>query len=331
MGTGGTLLLKRGEVASLLQTGECIDAVEEVFGLYALGKVNAPKVIGIHSGNGGFHIKAGTLQLAGNYFAVKTNSNFPDNRKQYNLPTIQGAVMLFDADNGRLLAMMDSMEVTIIRTGAATGVAAKYLAKADARTVTICGCGNQGIISLKAIMKVRKPEKVYAFDIDKNQAEKFSNNFSEEISIVPVTANELETALKQSEIVVTCTTSKKAFIRREHIMPGTFIAAVGADSEEKQELYPELLAANKTVTDITAQCATIGELHHAIGNGHMTADAVYAELGEIVCGKKPGRTSAQEIIVFDSTGTALQDVAAAAIVYEKAVANQIGTTLNFSA
>jgi ornithine cyclodeaminase/alanine dehydrogenase-like protein (mu-crystallin family) len=113
-------------------------------------------------------------------------------------------------------------------------------------------------------------------------------------------------------------------------MAGTFIAAVGADSEEKQELEPELLSANKLVTDLTAQCGNIGELHHALNRGLMTIADVHAELGEIISGKKPGRTSDEEIIIFDSTGTALQDVAAAAIVYEKAVRKKIGTKLDFA-
>jgi ornithine cyclodeaminase/alanine dehydrogenase len=113
-------------------------------------------------------------------------------------------------------------------------------------------------------------------------------------------------------------------------MPGTFIAAVGSDSEEKQELLPDLVAANKVVVDIAEQAAMIGELHHAINQRLTTIESIHAELGQIITGQKPGRESDEEIIIFDSTGTALQDVAAAAIVYEKALANNIGTSLNFS-
>ena len=113
-------------------------------------------------------------------------------------------------------------------------------------------------------------------------------------------------------------------------MPGTFIAAVGADSEEKQELSSDLVAANKIVVDVAEQGATIGELHHAIEQGLMSIEDIHAELGQIIAGYKPGRESDKEIIIFDSTGTALQDVAAAAIVYERALSKGIGTTLNFS-
>jgi alanine dehydrogenase len=225
---------------------------------------------------------------------------------------------------------MDSIEITIIRTGAATAVAAKYLAPVDAKTITICGCGNQGRISLKALMKVRSFKKVYAFDIDEVQLQKFSKEFNKVLEVIPITANELTTALRQSQVCVTCTPSSQPFISAEDIMPGTFIAAVGADSEEKQELCSDLFASNKIVVDFAEQTASIGELHHAIRQGKVTLEDIHAELGEIISGKKPGRESKEEIIIFDSTGIALQDVAAAAIVYEKALASNIGTKLNFS-
>src|SRR6476660_2065817 len=168
-----TLLLKRNDVATLLTIDECIGAVENAFCLHAEGKALPPKVVGLHSENGGFHIKAGILGFERNYFVAKVNANFPGNSKQFGLPTIQGVIVVCDAVNGRLLALMDSIEITIIRTGAATGVAAKYLAQDSATIATICGCGNQGKISLKALLKVRRLKKIFAFDIDKNQAEKF--------------------------------------------------------------------------------------------------------------------------------------------------------------
>ncbi len=225
---------------------------------------------------------------------------------------------------------MDTIGITIIRTGAATGVATKYLASSNATVATICGCGNQGRISLKAIMKVRKIKTVYAFDIDPTQIEKFIKEFDDEIKIIPIGINDLPAALGQSQIVITCTPSKEPFIHAKDIMPGTFIAAVGADNEEKQELFSDLVAANKIVADITEQSAGMGELHHAIRQGLITAAGIHAELGSIIAGKKPGRESESEVIIFDSTGTALQDVAAAAIVYEKAIAGGIGKKLVLS-
>lgn len=325
-----TLLLTRRDVANLLTINECMDAVENAFGLYANGKMMSPKVSGIHVNNGGFHIKAGVLASDKIYFAAKTNANFPNNSIQHGLPTIQGVIVVCDGRNGRLLVLMDSIEITILRTGAATGIAAKYLALPDAKVATICGCGNQGKISLKALLEVRKLEKIYAFDIDPIQAEKFAQEFSNEIKVISITANDLHDALIQSHICVTCTPSKNPFIHAEDIMPGTFIAAVGSDNEEKQELFPDLVANNKIVVDIAVQSATIGELHHAIKMGLTTIDRIHAELGQIITGQKAGRESEKEVIIFDSTGSALQDVAAAAIVYEKALINKTGTSLNFS-
>jgi alanine dehydrogenase len=129
---------------------------------------------------------------------------------------------------------------------------------------------------------------------------------------------------------VTCTTSKRYFVTRQMVRPGTFIAAVGADHEDKQEIQPELLAAAKVVTDITVQAAAIGDVHHAIAAGVMSAEDIHAELGEIVCGGRPGRASNEEVIVFDSTGTGLQDVAAAIAVYQRAVSEKRGSLLTLS-
>ena len=136
--------------------------------------------------------------------------------------------------------------------------------------------------------------------------------------------------MKGSDICVTCTSSTQFFLKQDYVQPGTFLAAVGADSETKQELEPTLLAQNKTVVDIVEQCASIGELHHALASDLMSKQHVHAELGEVIAGTKPGRTSSDEIIIFDSTGMALQDVIAAATVYKKARDKRIGRTVNLA-
>jgi alanine dehydrogenase len=325
-----TLVIARHDVAHLLKIEDCMDAVESAFKLYAEGKAQPPKILGVHVLHGGFHIKAGVMKLSRNYFVAKTNANFPANMKNNGLPTIQGVISVSDADNGRLLALMDSIEITIIRTGAATGVAAKHLARPDAKIATICGCGNQGRISLKAIMAVRHLEKIYAYDVDHLQMQKFAKELTAELNIPISPVDELSMAVKQSDICVTCTPAKTAFLGKEDIRPGTFIAAVGSDSEDKQELHTTLVASSKLVVDLLEQSATIGELHHALEEGIITRSHVHAELGEIITGRKAGRVSDDEIIIFDSTGTALQDVAASAIVYESALASAIGIELNLS-
>jgi ornithine cyclodeaminase/alanine dehydrogenase-like protein (mu-crystallin family) len=271
------------------------------------------------------------IDLQREYFVVKVNANFPGNFTQYGLPTIQGVIAVFDATDGRLLALMDSIEITILRTGAATAVAAKYLSVASSKVITICGCGNQGKISVMSIMKIRRIEKVFAFDINKEQAGGFAKQLSDELKI-PVTAvDDLAQAVRQSDICITCTPSTKPFLGLQHTVPGIFIAAVGADSEHKQELCPDLVCSAKLVVDLKEQCATIGELHHALDGNFMKLDDVYADLGDIVAGKKTGRSSGDEIIIFDSTGTALQDAVAAAIVYERALKNGKGIKLNLRA
>jgi alanine dehydrogenase len=325
----GTLLLTRKDVAELMPLNDCVQAVEQAFRLHGEGRALAPGVLGVHAQGGGFHIKTGTLPLSRNYFAAKANANFPANPAR-GLPTIQGVILLFDADNGQVLAVMDSMEITTLRTGAATAVAAKYLARKDSRIVTICGCGNQGRVQLRAIRHARPIEEVFAWDVNREIAERFAKEMARERGLTVSAVSDPAAAVQKSDVCVTCTPAKKFFIHEKDVPPGMFIAAVGADNEDKQELDPALLGPkNKAVADVVAQCATIGDLHHALTAGTATLSGVYAELGEIVCGKKPGRTSAEEITIFDSTGMALQDVASAALVYEKAVTAGKGIRLDF--
>ena len=324
MKTEGTLILSRSEIANLLRIEEYIEAVERVFKLYGEGKTQPPGILGVHAHDGGFHIKAGLLELDRSFFAAKINANFPQNANRFGLPLIQGMIFLADGQNGYPLAMMDSMEITIQRTGAATAVAAKYLARPDSKSVLICGCGNQGRVSTQALSKLFSLEHVYAYDIDENQAQRFANELSAALNIAVEITGDLREAMKRSDICVTCTPSSRFFLKQDYVQPGTFVAAVGADSETKQELDPALLVQNKTVVDMVEQCASIGELHHAIASDMMTKQHVHAELGEVVAGIKSGRTSSDEITIFDSTGMALQDVIAAATVYKKAVAEEIG-------
>jgi ornithine cyclodeaminase/alanine dehydrogenase-like protein (mu-crystallin family) len=210
----GTLVLTRSDIAALLGMHDCIDAVETAFRLHAGGKIGPPGILGMHVADGSFHVKAAGLS---SYFAAKTNANFPGNAKAAGLPTIQGAILLFDAGNGRLLAIMDSAEVTALRTGATTGVAARHLANRSAST------------------------------------------------------------------------------------------------------------------DSLEQCAQTGDLHHALDAGTIGRGGVHASLGEVVAGHKQGRESESEIILFDSTGVALGDVAAAALIYERAVANGHRTSVQLTA
>ena len=306
-----TLLLTRRDVADLLNIDDCIAAVENAFRLLGLGQVPRPAIAGVHADGGAFHVKAA---IAGDRFAAKINSNFDDAK-----PRIQGVIVLNDANDGHVLAVMDSIEITIQRTGAATAVAAKYLARKDVRTALIHGCGTQGRVQARALRRVRDIERLFAYDTNCDAAAEFAKEIGAEAVPEPVWA----------DIIVTCTPSLGPILH--HVQPGTFVAAIGSDSEEKQELAPELMASSKVVTDLTSQCETIGELHHAIAAGTMRREDVYAELAEVVAGHKRGREREDEVIIFDSTGMALEDVAAATIVYERALARGRGTPFEFAA
>jgi alanine dehydrogenase len=326
--TAGAFLLSRSDVERLLTPDECIAAVEDAFRQHALGKAPPPGILGLHAQDGGFHIKAALLTLDRPYFGAKTNANFPHNGARHGLPTIQGVVVLCEAVTGQPLAVMDSMAITALRTAAATAVAAKYLARRECRTALLCGCGAQAASQLQALLRVRRPERIQAYDQDAEKSRDFAAALGGQTGTAITAVTDLHAAVAASDIVITCTTARRWFIAREMVRPGAFIAGVGADNEDKQELDPALLARSKLVTDLTDQCAAIGDLHHALAAGVMSASDVHAQLGEVAAGLKRGRESEEEIVVFDSTGTALQDVAAAAAVYRGALAD--GDRLRFS-
>jgi ornithine cyclodeaminase/alanine dehydrogenase len=326
----GTLLLHRSEVEHLLNIHDCIEAVENVFRLQGEGKISTPGILGVKTAQGGLHVKAGVLPGARNYIVAKLNSNFPRNRFDNHLPTIQGVLVLYDGANGRPLAVIDSIDITIKRTAAASAVAARYLARSSSCTATICGCGQQAGAQLRALRAVLPLRKVYAFDLDHTVTQQFGTRLSDELDmeIEPVPAP--GTALRKSDVCVTSTTSTAFFVSKEDVVPGTFIAAVGADDSHKQEIDPLLLASAKVVVDSLDQACAIGDTQHAIAQGLMHRKDVYAELSEIVAGRKPGRTNDDEIFIFDSTGVAIEDAVAAIAVYEKAVADPTVPRFNFA-
>jgi ornithine cyclodeaminase/alanine dehydrogenase-like protein (mu-crystallin family) len=326
----GTRVITRSEVRKLMTLERCIAAVEEAFRQHGSGAASRPGILGMHGEGGGFHIKAAFAQDAG-LFAAKMNANFPQNPRDFSLPTIQGVIILSDARNGYPLAVIDSTEITILRTAAATAVAARRLARPDSATVTICGCGSQARAQLQAVAEVRPIRKAFAFDIDPARACSFAAQMSSRDGVIVEPAEQLSGATLQSDIIVTCTPAKKYYLTAGDVRPGTFIAAVGADAEDKQELDPVLLAKSKVVADIAEQAATIGDSHHAIACGAMSRKDIHAELGELVAGIKPGRTTCSEITVLDSTGTALQDVAAAALAHREAEKLGFGLTVDLFA
>ena len=172
--------------------------------------------------------------------------------------------------------------------------------------------------------------KIYAFDLDEPAAINYRNELLPELKIDIELVRDLPSAIQKSDVCITCTTANKSFVCKEDVSPGTFIAAVGADDVNKQEIDPALIASAKVVADSLEQSCAIGEVHHAIAQSLMRKEDVYAELCEIVAGQKTGRLAEDEIIVFDSTGVAIEDAIAAAAVYERALANHIGTNFDFA-
>jgi alanine dehydrogenase len=319
-----TLVLTGRDVRALLGLEECVAAVEAAFRDQAEGRSWPAGMLTVHAAEGGFHVKTAGLVRERPYFAAKLNANFPGNPERSGLPTIQGVVVLCDGENGRLLALLDSIEITLLRTGAATAVAAKHLARPDAHVATICGCGVQGRAQLRALQRVLPLKSVRVYDTDRVRAARFAEEMGKELGLDVRGAPSLEDAVHGSEVCVTCTPSRHAFLMKDHVAPGTFVAAVGADNPDKQELDPQLLSSATVVVDVLDQCASSGDLHHALDAGAMRREDVHAELAEVVVGRKRGRRSRDEITVFDSTGTALEDVAAGVAVYERALTAGVG-------
>ena len=325
-----TLLLGRSDIARTIALSDYIEAVERAFERLGAGQMCVPGVVHIPAPDGAFHVKSAALKGEPSYVAVKVNGNFPDNRRKNDLPTIQGAIVLCDGNDGSLLAVIDSIEVTAMRTGAATAVAAKYLAPQDAEVATVIGCGVQGRVQLLSLNEVLPLKKVYAFDVDRQRADEFARQMAAETGLEVIPVGQFVVATRASQVIVTCTSARRPFLRRSHVSPGTFVAAVGADNDDKQELDVELMGRAQVIVDVLEQCAAIGELHHALEAGTMVRGDVFAELAEVVAGQVKAEFKPQDIIVFDSTGSAIQDVAAAAIIYERARSGQVGTSMAFA-
>ncbi len=327
MTPAGLLVLSRADIVRLMDYPDYVDAVEAAFRAAVEGRAVAPPASALHVPNGSFHAKGAALLGDDTKVAIKINGNFPGNPAANGLPTVQGVIYLADGANGRPLAVMDSIEVTLNRTGAATTLAARHLARADARVATVCGAGVQGRIQLKAIAAARKLERVHVWDTDAGAAERMAQEMSAALGLDVRPTADL-TPVQQSDIVVTCTPARRAFLTPDLVRPGTFIGAVGADNSDKQEIDPRLYAASLVVVDSLEQAAEIGDLHHALMAGAVTRGHVHASLGEVLAGIKTGRPDKKSITLFDSTGMGLQDVAAAVAIYGRALEAGVGTRLS---
>jgi ornithine cyclodeaminase/alanine dehydrogenase-like protein (mu-crystallin family) len=222
-----TLILTQSDLRRLVTRADYLQAVEEGFRASAEGRASSPPPLHVEADSGGLHGKAAFLQAEGAYLAVKVNSNFPDNARNGELPTIQGALLLFDGLNGALLAIMDSIELTIMRTAAATALAARFLAREDARTLMICGCGAQARAQAAAVADVRRLERGFAWDADPVRARAFAADMTRDFGFPFEASHLLGDAAQASDVIITCTTAREPFLDEAHVKPGAFVAAVG--------------------------------------------------------------------------------------------------------
>ena len=321
-----TRLLSRDDVRAVLTLPDCIAVVEQVFGDYAMGSLPKSESLGIQAERGTFHVKAARADV----FAAKINANFPANPATHDLPTIQGVIVVMDLDRGTPLGILDSSLITTLRTAAATAVAAKYLARDDATIVALIGCGALGHATVDALRVVRPLKRVNLWDVNETARAGCARELARSKNLEIVPAASLETALAGADIVVTCTPAKRPFLEAHHARPGLFIAAVGADNPEKSEITPQLMTRTSVVTDLTDQAAAMGDLHHAIAAGFLTKSDVHGELGEVISGRVAGRQTDDQIFLFDSTGTALQDVVVASLALDRATRSGLGIEMAFT-
>ncbi|MEM2782493.1 MAG: hypothetical protein QXQ55_01735, partial [Candidatus Hadarchaeales archaeon] len=265
---------------------------------------------------GDFRVMPAYLEV-GEEAGVKVVNVHPGNPKR-GLPTIMATILLIDPSTGVPLAIMGGTLITALRTGAAGGVAARYLARKDSRVVGMVGAGVQARAQLRALKEVLEVEKVKVVSAHPSEARKYAEEVRKEHGIEVEEVKGVEEAVRDSDIVVTTTPSRVPLVRSEWISDGTHLNAIGADAPGKQEMEPELLRRAKVVVDDLEQALHSGEVNVPFSKGLFRKEDIYGELGEIVVGKKLGRTSPEEITLFDSTGLAIQDVAVAWLVYRKA-------------
>ncbi len=322
-----TLILTDEDVKILLEMREVVEAVEMAFREKGLGRIQMPRKSYLF-----FDKYEGDLRVMPSYLealdvsAVKIVNSHPRNRSKYGLPTVMAVVVLVDPKSGFPMAVMSGSWLTAMRTGAAGGVAAKYLAREDSETLCFIGAGTQArtqLMALNVVLRAIKHVKVY--DID----ERASKDFAEFSSMV-VEGLRVEVcrtpkeAVEGADIITTATPSREPIVMDEWVGKGVHLNCVGADAPGKEEIDPRILLRAKVVVDDVEQAVHGGEINVPIAKGLFKREQIYGELGEIVAGLKRGRERADEITVFTSTGLAIQDAVTAKLAYDKALAMGLG-------
>ncbi len=309
-------LLSGGEIQELLSMGETLEAVECAFKLQAQGKAIMPPKLYLDLPEYGGDFRAMPAYIDGTA-GIKWVSCYPHNAR-HNLPLVVATIVLCDPDTGCPLAIMDGTYITSMRTGAAGGVAVKFLARRDSSTIGMIGAGIQARTQLLAISEVLpRIEEVKVFDLDLDASQRCAEEMGTKLKIKVRSVETIDEAT-EVDVLVTTTPSTKPIVGRQHIRPGTHINAIGADAAGKQELEANILRDAKVVIDDISQASHSGEINVPLSQGLIKAEEIYGTLGEVVSGMKKGREDDKEITIFDSTGLAIQDIICAKLVYNKA-------------
>jgi alanine dehydrogenase len=323
-----TLLLEEYEVKKLLSMKEVMEAVELAFKEKGLKRVQMPPKLYL------FYTKYnGDLRVMPSYLesldisAVKIVNVHPNNKANYGLPTVMAIIALINPKNGFPIALMAGSWITAMRTGAAGGIAAKYLARKDSSIIALIGAGTQARTQLMALIEVyKKLKEVRVWDISEKAKNEFIAEaklmYSEKIEKI-FSTNTAEEAVKGSDIIVTTTPSRNPIVMNDWIDKGMHINCIGADAPGKQELDPAILKRSKIVIDDWNQASHSGEINVPLAKGIISKKDIWAEIGEICAGLKQGRMDNEEITIFSSTGLAIQDAVTAELVYKKALKNHI--------
>jgi alanine dehydrogenase len=323
-----TLLLDGDDVAANAAMDELIPAVADAFAAYHRGDAQMPakSYVDLPQYNGDFrsmpaYLDAGDWDAAG----IKWVNVHTDNGERFGLPTVLGTMIYSDPRNAFPLAIMDGRELTTLRTGAAAAVATDHLAVADADSMGIVGAGVQAYTQLEAIASVRPIRTVVVADRNAEKAAAFVDAFADRFD---VRAGSIAEAAG-CDVLSTVTPVESPIVPRDALGERTHVNAMGADAPGKHEHDDETLLDAKLVIDDHEQCAHSGEINVPYAAGRLTDDDLYGTVGELVVGAKPGRTDDDGLTLFDSTGLAIQDVAAAHVVYERADADGEGTPFDF--
>ncbi len=320
------LWLNRKEVESLLDMKGALKVVEQAFMQHGLKKVQMPSKLYLYfeKHNGDLRTMPAYLEepdIAG----VKIVNVHPDNPEK-GLPTVMALVILNSTETGAPTAVMDGTYLTDMRTGAAGGVAVKYLARRNSKVVGFVGVGNQARTQLLGIKEVIDIEQIKATGTQEKHTLAFKNEMEKIISCDIVPKKSIEDVC-DCDILVTTTPSREPIVMNEWIAEGTHINAIGADAPGKEELDPKILKRARVVVDDIPQASHSGEVNVPLAKGLIKEKDIFGELGEVIVGKKKARTKDSDITVFDSTGLAIQDVATANMVYRKAVKANVGIKL----